>query len=917
MFVAPHGQGTSHNWRPPMNRTSPQEKRRFRIEWIALAAMLSIIGASSVWSSLSERANGIAIQSDRLQNQAHLVDENLLRQLEGANKALVSVRDDLRQLDPAINGMLATDKLTSLTNAMPGVSTMLLLDVDGKVVGTSRGELLGIDFSERAYFTVPRQNPDPDVLYVSPPFRSSRGTLVIVVSRVLTNRAGGFAGVVTAALDPDYFKIALQSVLYAPDMRATLMAADGNVFLDVPVGQKPLDLDLANADAAFNRQKRSGAPASLIVGKVFGAAEDRMLALRSVDRADLRMNAPMVIAISRDLSVVSLPWREKAIQLGSVFASLALGLGLALFFNHRRRVEQGEAAAAVAMERRAGAERVELALSGANLGLWDLHVQTGQVVVNARERALLGFADDDELPQGDGWRSLIHPGDLAAVDAAILPHLRGEAASYYCELRMAHKDGNWIWLSSRAMIVERDADGAPLRIIGTHLDISERKRADAALAKAAQSLRDSEEQLRQVTDNVPALIARFDTEERFLFANLAYYDWLHVEPSTLIGRTLRDVYGEKSYARSARYMRAAMAGEKTVYERKMTTLKGLRNIEVTLIPELGADGSVKGLYSLINDITARARSEERLTLALEGSSHALFDWDIANDRMFQSAQAAVMRGYLAEETTTTGAEVRAGVHPDDLKHVMAQIFAVLKGAVPLYRSEFRLSHRSGDWIWVRAIGRVVDRDGTGRAQRVAGTYSDISNEKAAEGKLRRLAELDGLTGLPNRTLFNHRLEEAIARANAGKPMALLFLDVDHFKTVNDTHGHESGDEVLKVCAARMQSVVRKSDTVSRLAGDEFTIILEDISDLRDAERVARKLVETLRRPIALSTRSLAITVSIGIALHVRGEDDPAALLRVADAALYEAKHRGRDGYFCGTPTSGLVKADVAAELPAR
>jgi diguanylate cyclase (GGDEF)-like protein/PAS domain S-box-containing protein len=312
---------------------------------------------------------------------------------------------------------------------------------------------------------------------------------------------------------------------------------------------------------------------------------------------------------------------------------------------------------------------------------------------------------------------------------------------------------------------------------------------------------------------------------------------------------------------------------------------------------------------MLSDVTEQVRTGERLSLALEGSSHALFDWDIANDRMFVSAQGAVMRGDPAEETTSSGATMRAAVHPDDRDRVMAQIVAVVEGVDPLYRAEFRLAHRTREWIWVRANGRVVDRDAAGRALRVAGTYSDISDEKAAEEALRRQAEIDGLTGLPNRTLFNLRLDEAMARADTGQSMALLFLDVDHFKSVNDTHGHEAGDEVLKACATRMRSVVRQSDTVSRLAGDEFTIILEGIKDLRDAQRVAGKLVETLREPIVASGRTLAITVSIGVALHTRGQLDPAALLRRADAALYEAKRRGRDGFFCDDAT-------IASQQPA-
>ncbi len=897
-----------------MKRVPGQQKRRFRVEWIALAAMLSFIGVLSIWTVRSERATVAATEADRLQNQARLVGENLLSQLDGANKALVSVRDDLRQSDPSINGMLEMDKLKALTGAMPGVRGMLIQSADGKVVAASRDELLGLDLSERAYFAVPRRDPDPAVLYVSPPFQARVGLVVMVVGRVLTDRSGAFAGVVTASLDPDYFKIALQSVLYAPDMRAVLMDADGQVFLDMPGDQPPLELDLTNAESAFNRYKTSGATATLIVGKGLRAAEDRMTVLRNVARAGLNMNRPMVIAISRDLAIASLPWRGRAVELAAVFASLAVGLSLALFFNQRSRQEHGSASEAMAKERQAGAERVEFALSGANLGLWDIHPRTGQVVVNARERAILGFADDEEIPQRSAWRRLIHPDDRAAVEASILPHLRGEATSYAVELRMAHKDGHWVWLSSRAMIVERDPDGAPLRIIGTHLDISERKGADAALAEAARSVRDSEEQLRAVADNMPALVSRLDLDQRFTFANRAYREWLQLEPSSLIGRSLIEVFGEKETAAFRHHIEATLGGATSSYERTLTTPSGSRRVEVRLVPQLGEDGSVKGLFGLISDVTEQVRAAERLSLALEGSSHALFDWDLANDRMYQSAQAAVICGDPARETTTTGAEMRAAVHPDDRERVVAQIFDVVKGVDPLYRAEFRLAHRTREWIWVRANGRVVDRDATGRALRVAGTYSDISEEKTAEEALRRQAEIDGLTGLPNRTLFNLRLDEAMVRANAGPSMALLFLDIDHFKSVNDTHGHEAGDEVLKACADRMRSVVRQSDTVSRLAGDEFTIILEGIKDLRDAKRVARKLVEALREPIVASGRSLTITVSIGVALHTQGQVDPAALLRLADAALYEAKRRGRDGFFCGDATTAFVNAAVVEVL---
>src|SRR5206468_4259404 len=143
------------------------------------------------------------------------------------------------------------------------------------------------------------------------------------------------------------------------------------------------------------------------------------------------------------------------------------------------------------------------------------------------------------------------------------------------------------------------------------------------------------------------------------------------------------------------------------------------------------------------------------------------------------------------------------VHPDDLEAMRASMTAALMGAVPLYHAEFRVRRRSGDWLWLRARGRVVDRDANGWALRMAGTYADINAHKAAEEQLRHRAEFDTLTGLPNRALFVERLQQAMQRATASSTMALLFLDVDHFKTINDTLGHEAGDQLLKVFATRM------------------------------------------------------------------------------------------------------------------
>ncbi|MBS0445042.1 MAG: diguanylate cyclase [Proteobacteria bacterium] len=292
-------------------------------------------------------------------------------------------------------------------------------------------------------------------------------------------------------------------------------------------------------------------------------------------------------------------------------------------------------------------------------------------------------------------------------------------------------------------------------------------------------------------------------------------------------------------------------------------------------------------------------SRERLSLALEGSGLALFDWDIATDRIYLSAGAAVLRGAEPREATgRTPAELREHLHPDDDAVLDAALRSAVRGDTPRFLAEFRIRNVHGDWIWMQGRGRVVERDADGRALRLAGTLADITERRAADERLRHLAEFDALTGLPNRALFLDRLEQAMARANRRcVPIGLLFLDIDRFKGVNDSLGHAAGDALLMAFAEMLRGSVRTSDTVARLGGDEFTVILEDLHGLADAQRLAATLVENARRTVVpIGDQQIAMSTSIGIAMQRLGEADRAALLQRADTALYEAKRRGRDGH---------------------
>jgi len=298
--------------------------------------------------------------------------------------------------------------------------------------------------------------------------------------------------------------------------------------------------------------------------------------------------------------------------------------------------------------------------------------------------------------------------------------------------------------------------------------------------------------------------------------------------------------------------------------------------------------------------TAR-RTAERLALALEGSDQALFDWDIRRNVIHYSSRASTLRGGADVDTELTPDDMRAFVHPEDISRVLARLSHAANDATSLYEAEYRIRHVDGRWIWLRSRGRVVERDAQGHAVRLVGTDTDVTERKKAEAALRQRAEFDVLTGLPNRALFNDRLAGAIERsARNGKALALLFLDIDRLKEVNDTRGHEAGDELLKTAATRLLAAVRSADTVARLAGDEFTVILEGLSDTAAAEAVAKKLVESLRVPMRIGDALLRVSTSVGIAMLAPGETDAAGLLRRADAALYEAKRAGRNRFVTST-----------------
>ncbi|MCF7201044.1 putative bifunctional diguanylate cyclase/phosphodiesterase [Pseudomonas oligotrophica] len=284
-------------------------------------------------------------------------------------------------------------------------------------------------------------------------------------------------------------------------------------------------------------------------------------------------------------------------------------------------------------------------------------------------------------------------------------------------------------------------------------------------------------------------------------------------------------------------------------------------------------------------------SEARLARALRGTEDGIWDWNVEYDRLYVSERWTQMLG-LAPLGSGHSRDWFERVHPDDLPLLRDAIGRHLNGESASLAHEYRIRGGGDDYLWVLVRG-VAERDGHG-GWHLAGSQTDISARKAAEAGLRHAARHDALTGLANR-LHLEELLQAVRRRPRGRDSALLFIDLDRFKLINDSLGHNAGDQVLVIVAQRLASCLRAGDHLARFGGDEFVALLGDLACAADAERVAQRMLVALRQPLQLGERTLSVSASIGIAPLMR-DGQPLDALQAADLALYRAKLAGKDQF---------------------
>ena len=403
----------------------------------------------------------------------------------------------------------------------------------------------------------------------------------------------------------------------------------------------------------------------------------------------------------------------------------------------------------------------------------------------------------------------------------------------------------------------------------------------------------SADQFRLLADNVPALIACYDAvTQRCLFANKQYARTFGLNERSILGRTFAEVIGEKAASEIGPYVDHVLEKREAVtYERQLKAPDGSpRWIEVNLLPHLGPDGKPQSSFVLINDITkhrlaerAVRESEERLAKFMQASAEGIV---FHKDGLVTDANPPLLEliGFTLPEIM--GRHVLSFIAPEHVARVLAVMSA---GQETTY--ELTILHKDGSQVPVEFIVRTMLRN----SERIRMTIvRDMRDRHAAQARIHHLAHHDLLTGLPNRGAFMERLDQLMATArDNGDRLALLFVDLDHFKRVNDSLGHLVGDTLLKTVAARITECLRASDLVARFGGDEFMVLLPIAQQREDAEEVAHKLLRAIAAPLEVEGQSISVSPSIGIAFFPDDGDDPATLIKHADTAMYVAKSRGR------------------------
>jgi diguanylate cyclase (GGDEF)-like protein/PAS domain S-box-containing protein len=529
--------------------------------------------------------------------------------------------------------------------------------------------------------------------------------------------------------------------------------------------------------------------------------------------------------------------------------------------------------------------RLRATFEQAAVGIAHFDLQDRNLKANRRYCEITGHAPEELLGKSPGF--LNHPDDLGMGSEKRVQLLSGAIDHFSQDKRYLRKDGTLVWVT-RTESLARDDAGAPLYYIRVIEDITERKQAEEAL-------RESEGRYRMLVENSPYCIHELDLQGRLTNMNRAGLKMMGVEDEYAIcGMDYLQAVAQQDRARVGELLKRALQGEASAFE--FLASDG-RVFESSFVPVKDARDNVSRLMGLTQDITERkqsAQAQAQLAAIVETSDDAIvgrapddtiISWNAAAERMF---------GWSAADAIGQTFRHLLSLTPDVRRQ--GRFEKVLRGEPALSPLEDNRRCKDGSNIQVQTTMSAV-RDEHGKILFVACIMRDVTERLKAERQIEQLATKDALTGLSNRNMLMQQMDAAIARATRSKSqLAVMFIDLDRFKAVNDTLGHAAGDDLLRQCAKRLTDCVRDVDIAARLGGDEFVVLLTDFTDTAVVPPISDRMLKALTAPYDLRGHDAQTSASIGICLYPGDGSDAVTLMKNADIAMYHAKELGRNNY---------------------
>ena len=519
---------------------------------------------------------------------------------------------------------------------------------------------------------------------------------------------------------------------------------------------------------------------------------------------------------------------------------------------------------------------------------------SGRVIVRCNQRLeqMLGY-DPGEL-KGKSSR-MLYPSEELWNEAGERYKLLASGQVLEGEFKLRRRDGSAFWC--RAVGRAMNPDSPESSVIVTYSDTSERHSAERALRK-------SEAMYRNLVETSNDLIWSVDGEGRWTYLSPAAASRIYgCQPGELLGRAFSEMLAQEVAERDMAVFRSILAGE-SVFDHLTRHRRGDGShvdLSFNAVPLRDARGAIVGATGTARDVTAEKvaaaaqyENVEKLRLAVDAAELMYWEWERDTDQLHWGRDPSTLVGTTGGRNTRWS-EYLEIVHPEDRDRYLAAVNAAWEQAGAC-TNEYRVIRHDGRVAWLSSHGKTL-ADSSGKVYRMIGVSQDITERKRQEEEARFLAYHDTLTGLPNRRLLDDRLRQAVflaQRRNAR--VAVMVIDLDHFKQVNDALGHRAGDAVLREAAHRISGCVRKADTLARHGGDEFVVVIPDLHQDGDSQVVAEKVLRALVPAFRVDGRDFTIGASIGISLYPTDAGDGEGVLRNADVAMYRAKQLGRNNY---------------------